>query len=116
VGRSLLVIISIKVIVVKHLWKKIPDYLKNRYAVSVLVFIVWMVFFDQNNIISQYRLTRKVNDLSREKAFYQEEIQKDHSAASELKTNLETLEKFARENYLMKRENEDIFLIVNEED
>lgn len=105
-----------KIFAVKRLWEKIPSFLKNKYAASVLVFFIWMAFFDQNNMISQYGLTQKVNELSREKAFYQEEIKKDREAAFELETNLETLEKFAREKYLMKRDNEDIFLIVKESD
>ena len=75
-----------------------------------------MLFFDQNNIISQWRLTNKVNDLKEEKKFYKTEIEKDRRAAMELKTNDKTLEKYARETYLMKRDDEDIFLIIEEED
>lgn len=99
----------------KKLWDKIPRIFRNKYFITLLVFAVWMMFFDQNNMISQYRLSSKVKDLRQEKQFYETEIQKDRQAALELNTNQENLEKYAREKYLMKRKNEDIFLIVEEE-
>ncbi|MFO8054771.1 MAG: septum formation initiator family protein [Bacteroidales bacterium] len=99
----------------KTLINKIPRFIRNKYFITFIVFVVWMLFFDQNNMISQYRLTKKVNELQQEKEFYETEIKKDRKAAADLKSNIETLEKYARETYLMKREDEDIFLIVEEE-
>lgn len=95
--------------------KNIHPVFRNKYFLTILVFVIWLSFFDQNNLISQYRLSEKVNDLKEKKEFYQKEIKKDRKAARELKTNLNTLEKYAREKYLMKREDEDIFLIIDEE-
>lgn len=81
-----------------------------------MVFVVWVFFFDTNNFFSQRRLTKELNEVKVEKQFYIEEIEKDKEAKDELLNNSEYLEKFARENYLMKRENEDIFIVIDEEE
>ena len=93
---------------------KITSFLKNKYAVALTAFFIWILFFDSNNIISQFRLVFNLNDLHKQKAFYLDEIEKDSTALYILKHDTASLEKFAREKYLMKRDNEDIFLIVEE--
>lgn len=94
--------------------KKILQVLKNKYFITILVFTVWMTAIDKNNIISQFKLNNELYDLQRKKEYYLKEIEKDKQAIYELNTNINTLEKFAREKYLLKRENEDIFIIVKE--
>lgn len=74
-----------------------------------------MLFFDRNDLISQYDYNTQVNKLEEEKAFYTSESSKAIKDLDELTTNRDMLEKFAREKYLMKKENEDIFVIINEE-
>ena len=90
--------------------------LNNKYAITIIVFGVWMLFFDNNNFIAQIRLNRTLHELELEKEYYLTEIEKDKLATFELITDTLTLEKFGREQYLMKRDNEDIYLIVDEED
>ena len=90
--------------------------LKNKYLFATLAFFVWMLFFDNANFISQFKLIRELKKQKHIKEYYLEEIRKDSIAALELMTNKENLERFARERYLMKRDNEDIFLIINEDD
>lgn len=90
--------------------------LNNKYAITILVFGVWMLFFDNNNFIAQIRLNRAHSELVMEKQYYLSEIEKDRNATFELMTDTITLEKFGREQYLMKRDDEDIYLIVDEED
>jgi hypothetical protein len=90
--------------------------LNNKYAITIIVFGIWMLFFDNNNFIAQIRLSRSLHELEMEKEYYQSEIKKDRQATYELMTDTTTLEKFGREQYLMKRDNEDIYLIVDEED
>ena len=97
-------------------YDKIPSYLKNKYAVTFLVFLVWLMFFDQNNIISQIGYKLELSKLEADKEYYQQEIQKTVEDLEELKTDPKTLEKFAREKYLMKRSNEELFVIVREEE
>ena len=89
--------------------------MKNKYFFTGMAFLVWLLFFDNHNLVRRSGLSSNLNQLKREKAFYLEEIGKNRQAAEELMTNTEKLEKFAREKYLMKRDNEDIFIIVREE-
>ncbi len=90
--------------------------LDNKYFITLLVFGLWMLFFDNNNFIAQIRLNRSLNELEMEKEYYLSEIEKDRQATLELITDTLSLEKFGREQYLMKRDNEDIYLIVDEQD
>ena len=93
-------------------WQKTYRLVSNKYILSISLFIVWVSFFDRNSLISQYRLSQELNRLEKEKAFYIEQIEKDSKATHDLLNNIEVIEKFARENHMMKRDNEDIFLIV----
>lgn len=92
-------------------WKKIVPYLKNKYIVALLVFFVWILFFDQNNLVDRYISQRNISQLERDKQYFRLRIMEDSIRMDELRTDNENLEKFAREQYLMKRENEDIFII-----
>ncbi len=89
--------------------------IRYRYAITLGVFALWMLFFDQNNMIEQFKLRRQLNNLKAEKEYYIREMEKAQQEYDELFTNQESLEKFAREKYLMKKDNEDIFVIVPEE-
>jgi cell division protein DivIC len=91
---------------------RIPIWMKNRYAITGLAFIIWLLLFDKNDLISQYKIQNELSKLEEEKAFFMQEIKKDQEKLMELRTNHQTLEKFAREKYLMKRDNEEIFVIV----
>jgi cell division protein FtsB len=96
------------------IYQRIPPLLRNKYILTTLGFIIWLLFFDRHDIISQYKLRKELHKLEEEKSFYLKEIEKDSKNLNELLTNPKTLEKFAREKYLMKKDNEDIFVIVNE--
>lgn len=74
--------------------------------------VMWLFLFDRNDIFSQIELRQKLSELEAEKNYYLEEIGKNKKDLIELKTNKSNLEKFAREKYLMKRDKEDIFVIV----
>ena len=74
--------------------------------------VVWLTFFDRNDIFTQYDLRQQVLKLEKERNYYLQEIIANNQAIEELHTNQKSLEKFARETYLMKRDNEDIFVIV----
>lgn len=95
-------------------YQRIPPLLRNKYVLTTLGFIIWLLFFDRHDIISQFKLRKELHKLEEEKAYYVKEIEKDSKNLNELLTNPKTLEKFAREKYLMKKDNEDIFVIVNE--
>jgi cell division protein FtsB len=94
--------------------KKYLKYTKNFYFLFTLFFIVWMVFIDSNDILTQFKLGSKINELERQKEFYQERKEKILADREELMSNYELLEKFARERYLMKKESEDLYVVVEE--
>lgn len=87
--------------------------LLNKYFVTTVAFIVWMVFFDSNNLLTRNRLQEKLDGLNVEKQFYLKEIKKDSTLTSQLLNDSLQLEKFARERYLMKKEKEDVFLVID---
>ena len=93
---------------------RLPHFLKNKYIIALVVVMAWLAFFDKNNLIHQWHLRKQLIELRRDKKYYSEEIERDSTAIRELKENPEALEKYARENYLMKKENEDIYIIVEE--
>ena len=74
--------------------------------------MVWLVFFDKNDVFTQYELIQKCHKLNSEKEYYLKEIKNNQAGLEELKENSITLETFAREKYLMKKDNEDIFVIL----
>ena len=78
------------------------------------LFSVWIIFFDGNNLIIRYGMIRDVRQLENDCEYYKERIVTDSIKLDELKSSPELLEKFAREQYLMKKDNEDIFVIVEE--
>ena len=94
--------------------KKLPFWFKNKYFITGFIFLLWLLFFDRNDLVSQYKIRSELKKLEEEKKFFLEEIKKDQESINDLKTNPQTLEKFAREKYLMKKDNEDIFVIVKE--
>lgn len=87
---------------------------KNIYILIGVLFIVWMLFFDANSWIIHEELSTEINDLENEKNYYRKEIKKDKKELKKLTTD-EGLEEFAREQYYMKRENEEIFIIEYED-
>lgn len=95
---------------------KIPKFFRNKYSITAIVFVLWIAFFDQNNLITQIQYRMELDKLEEERKFYQEEIESIQSDLDDLQRNPKSLEKFAREKYLMKKDNEEIFVIVEEED
>lgn len=98
----------------KKLWSKIPSFIKNKYFITFIGTIVWMLFFDRYDIVSQIKLKHQLHLLEEDKDYYMSEIIKTRSELDELMTDNRKLEKFAREKYLMKKEEEVIFVIVSE--
>ncbi len=89
---------------------------KNKFLLSGALFFIWIALFDPNSWYDRNRLKKERKKLIDEKVFYINKIAKDSASLEQLRTNNENLEKFARENYLMKKENEEVFVIVESED
>ncbi len=96
------------------LFKKALPYLKNKYILTFLGALIWLSFFDRNDFITTYSYHQKLESLRKEKQYYESEIKQSTADLNNLMTNSRTLEKYARERYLMKKDNEDLFVIVNE--
>jgi cell division protein DivIC len=96
------------------MWKKWPQWAKNPYFLLGFSFLLWMLFFDSEDLITQYRLRKKLRNLEVEKAYYLEKIEKIQQDRRELANNENLLEKFAREKYFMKKKTEDLYVIVDE--
>ncbi|MDD4747890.1 MAG: septum formation initiator family protein [Salinivirgaceae bacterium] len=89
-------------------------YIHNRYGLTVIVFLVWMIFFDSNNLIDRINTMKELEKLETDIQYYKHRIETDSRNLNELRTNTVVLEKFAREQYFMKTDDEDIFIIVKE--
>jgi len=94
--------------------KIIIKILTNRYFLAITAFVVWMIFFDANSLKRQRVLNKRMDEIRGMKVFYTAEIEKNNTAIYELETNLETIEKYAREKYMMKRDSEDIYIVTRE--
>lgn len=94
---------------------RVLDVLKNKYLIATVAFLTWMLFFDRNDFISQYEYQTQLNSLEEEKAFYLKEIEQVKNELEGLTFDQDKLEKLAREKYLMKKQDEDVFVIVREE-
>lgn len=92
-----------------------PKIFRNFYFLTGMVFLLWMLFLDTNNFISTFSLSAKRRALEKEWEYYQEKRKEVIADYNELFGNRKTLEKFAREKYLMKRETEEVFVIVEED-
>tara|TARA_B100000530_G_C15629853_1_gene357830 strand:- start:110 stop:424 length:315 start_codon:yes stop_codon:yes gene_type:complete len=101
---------------INELIDKIPNYLKNKYLIAVVLFIVWITFFDNFNIIKQSKIKKNIKQLEENKKFYIQEITKDSAEYYNLLNNAEKREKFAREKFLMKKEDEDVYIIRRKND
>lgn len=95
----------------RKIWNRIRPFVTNKYAITLLAFVVYIVFFDSNSLISRAKSQTEISNLENEIKFYRQHIETDQAKIDALNSSLENLEKFAREEYLMKNENEEIFII-----
>lgn len=86
--------------------------LRNKYFLTITGLLVWLLFFDKNDVFTQYDMVEKCNKLKKEKDYYLTEIDNNRNNLNELRTNKKSLETFSREKYLMKKENEDVYVFV----
>lgn len=92
--------------------EKIPPFLRNRYLLTIIIFVIWVVLLDSNNLISQHKEMKNLKNLRAEKEYYVQRIEEDKRKLHELKTDDQNLEKFAREQYRMKKPDEDLYIIL----
>ena len=100
---------------IQDIIRKLPKPLRNKYLILFLLFILWVIFIDDYNLINQSKIKNTVNDLKSQKEFYIAKIKSDSTELHKLQNDPAEQEKFAREKFLMKKENEDIFIIREKE-
>jgi cell division protein FtsB len=91
--------------------KRLQKIFLNKYLIVFMLFAVFVTFFDEHNLVDRWKSRQRINQYEEELKYYQNEINTIRQKKNELQSNKENLEKFAREQYLMKKENEDIFII-----
>lgn len=96
------------------MWQRILQYGKNFYVASGLGLLVWVLFFDANDLVSQTRNWLKLRELESERLYYQQKIDEVTAQRKEILGSTRSLEKFAREKYLMKKSSETVYVIVDE--
>ena len=84
--------------------------IKSTYGVIIILFIIWMIFFDSNSLIIHNELNNDINELYEQKSYYEKEIVKDNIELKLIQSD-SGLEKYAREKLFMKKDNEEVFLI-----
>lgn len=84
--------------------------LGNKYLIIILVFSVWMFFFDSNSWLAHRELNQEMEKLENNKTYYKDEIEKDGAVMEQL-NDTNGLERYAREKYFMKRDDEDVYII-----
>jgi len=91
---------------------RIPSWLKNKYVITAIGFAVWILFLDDRDFITTHFKQRgELNKLEQSRKYYEGQIANTKKELDQLKSNPATIEKYAREKYLMKRDNEDVFLV-----
>lgn len=99
----------------EKLLRFVPRRLRNRYGAGILFFVAWIAFFADQDLWTMWKLRRQLNELREEHAYYAGQIEVTRERIHQLNSDAALLEKFARERYMFKRENEDIFVLVAEE-
>ena len=91
---------------------KIPVVFRNKYVLTILIFLIWIILLDSNNLLARYREVRELRNLRNDKDYYVNKIEVDRRKLQELKTDDHNLEKFAREQYRMKKSDEDLYIVL----
>ena len=92
--------------------KFIRKYILNKYFITVFAFLIWMVFFDSTSFLVINELNGEINKYEEQLTYYKQEYEKNDKFYKKLMNNKDEKEKFARENYFMKKPDEEIFIMV----
>lgn len=97
------------------IFRQILRKLNNRYIYATVIFLALFLFFDPFNLFEQMRLSHTLKDQQQQIEFYQKEISESKDLLNRLQNDTATMERVAREQYMMKRDNEVIYLIETQE-
>ena len=85
---------------------------RNKYLVATILFLAFIIFFDENSIVSHQKNRQRLNELIEQKEYYNERSIADKQKLEDLNSGSQNLEKFAREQYYMSKQDEDVFVVV----
>jgi len=94
---------------------RLPAWLRNKFFIAFAAFTVWMLFFDERDLFTMRHHRQELQELQQRKKYYTEQINQEKTELEKLKNSPATLEKYAREKYYMKRDNEDLFLLTEKQ-
>jgi cell division protein FtsB len=93
-------------------FKFIKNYILNKYVITICLFLIWMIFFDKTSFLVINELNGEISKYEEQLEYYKTEYEKNDSFYKKLMNNKSEKEKYARENYFMKKPNEEIFILV----
>lgn len=93
--------------------EKLPTAFRNKYVLTIIIFVIWVTLLDSNNLVARYREMRELHKLKIDREYFIKKIEDDKQKLHELKTDNHNLEKFAREQYHMKKSDEDLYIILS---
>ncbi len=99
----------------KDIKDKVSKMLSYKFLVAFILFLAWIIFFDENSIVAHVQNRQRLQELIQQKVYYKERIISDKQKLEDLNSGLEELEKFAREQYYMSKPDEDVFIVVEED-
>ena len=92
----------------------IKSILLNKYFIAVVLFLAWIIFFDENSIVAHQKNKNRLKELQEQKEYYIERINSDRQKLDDLSSGMNQLERFAREHYYMSEPDEDVFIVIEE--
>ncbi|MCF6333239.1 MAG: septum formation initiator family protein [Draconibacterium sp.] len=98
----------------KEVKGKVSKIASYKYLIAIILFLAWIFFFDENSIVSHQQNKNRLEELTQQKVYYKARIESDKQKLEDLKSGVDELEKFAREQYYMSKPDEDVFIVVEE--
>ena len=89
----------------------LPRWMTNKYLLASSFFVVWLLFFDHNDFLLQFKRNRELKEVREKADYYRQKIAETRKEVESLRINASSLEKVAREKYMMKKDNEDLFIL-----
>ena len=95
------------------IFERLPPVFRNKYVLTIIIFVIWVTLLDSNNLIARYQEMRELHKLKIDREYFIKRVEDDKQKLHELKTDNHNLEKFAREQYHMKKSDEDLYIILS---
>lgn len=93
--------------------ERLPSVFRNKYVLTIIIFVIWVTLLDSNNLIARYQEMSELHKLKIDREYFIKRIEDDKQKLHELKTDNHNLEKFAREQYHMKKSDEDLYIVLS---